>query len=73
MKTQNAIELKSYTSYSRCVNDLIKQGCKDLGWLNDGIKIPKGHYIEVYENHYDNESVYLDKDLKVFYSVNTSD
>lgn len=67
------IQLKSYTSYSRCVDDLTKQGCKDLGWLNDGIKIPKGNYIEVYENHYDNEHVYLDKDLKVFCSVNTSD
>lgn len=73
MKTQNTIELKSYTSYSRCVDDLTKQGCKDLGWLNDGIKIPKGNYIEVYYNHYDNESVYLHKDLKVFCSVNTTD
>ena len=67
------IQLKCYTSYSRCVDDLTRQGCKDLGWLNDGIKIPKGHYIEVYENRYDNESVYLNEALKVFCSINTSD
>lgn len=67
------IQLKCYTSYSRCVEDLTGQGCKDLGWINDGIKIPKGHYIEVYENRYDNESVYLNEALKVFCSINTSD
>lgn len=67
------IQLKCYTSYSRCVDDLTGQGCKDLGWINDGIKIPKGHYIEVYENRYDNESVYLNEALKVFCSINTSD
>lgn len=67
------IKLKCYTSRTMCVEDLTKQGCKDLGWANEGIKIPKGHYKEVYENHYDNESVYLDENLKLFYSVDTSD
>lgn len=73
MKTQDIIKLQCYTSRTRCVENLTKQGCKDLGWINDGIKIPKGRYIEVYENRYDNESVYLNESLKVFCSINTSD
>ena len=69
------VELKkSYNSHKECVDDLKFQGCKDLGWLNGGITVPKdfkGRYV--YSTRRGTGEVCCDLIRREFYSVDMGD
>lgn len=68
------IKLSCWTSHKMCIKDLQKQGVTHLGWLNDGIKVPKGpHSKEVFANKDNSECVYLLEQENLCYSVDMSD
>lgn len=35
MATIDKVQIGRYTNQRECVKDLLDQGCKDLGWVND--------------------------------------
>jgi hypothetical protein len=64
---------KDYDSYTEALNDLTNQGVKHLGWINSGIKIPKGNYITVYKNRSGSSTLLCDLTQRICYSVDMGD
>ena len=68
------VNIKEYSSYKECYNDMMKQGCKDLGWLNGGAKIPKeGIFVTAYCNPSGTSCLMVDITKRMFYSVDMGD
>lgn len=64
-----------YYSYRETVSELTSKGYKDLGWLNDGIKIPS-HYNcshRAYRSENGSTEIMVDLRYRVFYSVDMGD
>ena len=62
---------REYTGYQDCIHDLVKQGCKNLGWEGGNqTSIPKDMKgVSVYISYSGGCEVYLDKDRRIFYTT----
>jgi hypothetical protein len=68
------VVIKEYDNYTECKEHLLSQGCKDLGWINDGISIPKSStFINAFSNRSGSSCLYVDIIRREFYSVDTGD
>lgn len=68
------VVLRRYHSYQECYDDLISQGCKDLGWVNGGAVVPKELRCEkAYSNRSGSSCIYVDTIRRMFYSVDMGD
>lgn len=63
-----------YDNYKEAFDHLDRQFVKHLGWLNEGITLPK-HYIfeKVYSNNSGSSCLYCDPIYRVSYSVDMGD
>ena len=68
------VTLKKYDSYDQAKKDLINQGCKDLGWLNGGITLPKtATFVSAFSNRSGTQCLYCDITHRLIYSVDMGD
>ena len=68
------VVLKEYSSHDECTRDLLNQGCKSLGWLNSGIKLPEGfNSTSAFSTRRGTSEVYVDVIRRMFYSVDMGD
>lgn len=81
MKTEKELILHEYDFYSQAHYDMIAQGVKHLGWINDPrveteVKnlMDSGHkFTEVFANRSGSSCLYVDKVNKIAYSVDRGD
>jgi len=71
--TNKKLQVKSYMTYFSCIDDLRQQGCRDLGWLNSGITLPDLEFEELFCNSSGSSCVYINKENKLYYSVDMGD
>ena len=63
-----------YYSYTEAYDHMSSQGVKHLGWLNDGITVPTGNYVDVYHTPWSRSScLCVDPIRRVSYSVDMGD
>lgn len=67
------VVLKKYITFRECIDDLNRQGCKNLGWLNSGITVPEGNYQDVYKNFSGSTTCCCDPEQKLYYLVDCGD
>lgn len=68
------VTIKDYSNYKSALEHLTSQGVKHLGWLNDGIKIPKHYNSEmVFSNRTGTQCLCCDIIHRVSYSVDMGD
>jgi hypothetical protein len=69
------VQIKNkYDSYTEALDDIKSQGVSHLGWLNEGISIPKNYnFQKVYSNWTGSSCLYCDPIYRVAYSVDMGD
>lgn len=67
------VNTKTYETYSEALEHLISQGVKHIGWLNNGISIPKGNYTTIYRNWSGSSTLECDLRTRIAYSVDMGD
>lgn len=71
----NRVVIKpKYDNYREAFEDMEQQGVHHLGWLNDGIAVPKHLNCEkVYSNRSGSSCLYCDPIYRISYSVDMGD
>lgn len=70
MITINLVRFREYNSYNEAMRDLEEQGVVHLGWLNEGITVPKHLSCKhVYSNRSGSSCLYCDPVFRIAYSV----
>jgi len=67
------VNIAKYSSYEEAKEHILAQGVKYLGWLNDGISLPKGNYEKAFSNWSGSSCLYVDPLTRVAYSVDMGD
>lgn len=62
-----------YNTYKEALEHLTKQDVKHLGWINSGIRVPKGNYVTVFKNWSGSSTLLCDVTSRIAYSVDMGD
>lgn len=70
----NPVVFNKYNDYNEAMEDMNQQGVVHLGWLNEGITIPKHLKCQkVYSNWTGSSCLYCDPIYRISYSVDMGD
>jgi hypothetical protein len=70
----SSVVLKDYRNQRDCVADLLSQGCKDLGWVNDSTFVmPKSIDTTRVFSSTRGFEIHCDPIRRMFYGVDMSD
>lgn len=71
--TVKPVEIGTYFSYREALEDMERQGVTHLGWVNGGIRIPKGEFVRVYKDWSGANTLCVNVERRLAYSVDMGD